>query len=440
MKFQTYEKYKPSGVEWLGDIPERWEVKRLKDDSAIFNGSTPKSNNSFFWNGDIVWVTPKDISRNLLVKNSEKKITIEGYESCGTTLMPPKTIIMTTRAPIGNISITEVYSCTNQGCKSIYSKIINYKFLFFYLYAGILKIQSLGCGTTFFELSTKELNSFCLLKPNKQTQTQIANYLDKKTALIDKKIEFLEKKKGKYQEFKQTLINEVVTKGLDKNVEMKESGIEWIGKIPKHWEVKRLKDIGNISTSSINKKIIDEEDLVKLINYTDVYSNFSKELKNNEKWMVVSANKNQIRKNKLKKGDILFTPSSETIEDIGVSAVVIENLKNTLYSYHLVRLRCVLDIHNRFKKYLFNNSFVQYYFSKSAKGTTRQILGLNVFDNLKIPFPFGRKEQITIANYLDEKTQKIDIITKTIDKNIEVLKEFRKTLINDVVTGKVKVV
>jgi type I restriction enzyme S subunit len=91
-----------------------------------------------------------------------------------------------------------------------------------------------------------------------------------------------------------------------------------------------------------------------------------------------------------------------------------------------------------FKKYLFNNHTVQYYFSKSAKGTTRKILGLNYFYNLRVPIP-PLKEQIKIANYLDEKTQKIDNITQTISKKIELLKEFRKTLINDVVTGRVKV-
>ena len=412
MKFQKYEKYKPSGVEWFGDIPEEWEVKRLKDNSVIFNGSTPKSNNSFFWNGDIVWITPKDISRNLLVKNSEKKITIEGYESCGTTLMPPKTIIMTTRAPIGNISITEVYSCTNQGCKSIYSKIINYKFLFFYLYAGILKIQSLGCGTTFFELPTKELNSFCLLKPNKQTQTQIANYLDKKTAFIDKKIELLEKKKEKYQELKQTLINEVVTKGLDKNVEMKKSGIEWIGKIPKHWEMVRGK---NVFLENSKSKITANEGEA-----SGKYKFFSSSNKQT-KWL-----------------DYYTEEAESILFSTGGSAGIHYCKQEYSYSTDTWSAYCTNKSHLKYYYYYFESILYEIGII-GFRGSGLEHLQKDFIKLSELPCP-PKQEQITIAKYLNEKTKKIDSIIKTIDKNIEAFKEFRKTLINDVVTGKVKVV
>jgi len=155
--------------------------------------------------------------------------------------------------------------------------------------------------------------------------------------------------------------------------------------------------------------------------------------------MVVSANIKQLKHKQLKEGDVLFTPSSETIEDIGVSAVVMEDLFNTLYSYHILRLRFNKIMFLNFKKYLFNNEFVQFYFSKSSKGTTRKILGLNCFYNLEVPIPPSYEEQKTIADYLETKTAHIDRITETINTQIDKLKELRKTLINDVVTGKIKV-
>src|SRR5690606_13077592 len=223
--------------------------------------------------------------------------------------------------------------------------------------------------------------------PPLEEQTAIAKYLDTKTQAIDQRVSLLEKKIGYYQELHKSLINETVTKGLDKNVELKDSGIDWIGKIPAHWEVKRLKDVGNIETSSVNKKIEDDERLVKLVNYVDVYNNPQKEIWNSEDFMTVSANELQIRSKCLKKGDALFTPSSETIEDIGVSSIVMENLENTLYSYHLIRLRFSTDFDIHFKKYMLNNENVQYYFSHLASGTTRKILGLNTFYNLPIVFP-----------------------------------------------------
>jgi type I restriction enzyme S subunit len=220
---------------------------------------------------------------------------------------------------------------------------------------------------------------------------------------------------------------------------MKNSGIDWIGQIPEHWDIIRMKSLGNIETSSVNKKIEDDEDIVKLVNYTDVYGNKNKEIKNNDDYMRVSANSNQIKSKILKEGDVLFTPSSETIEDIGVSAVVMENLDNTLYSYHLLRLRFSKIVHLNFKKYLFNNDFVQLYFSQSATGTTRKILGLNTFNNLPLILPSTLNEQEEIADYLDSKTQTIDKVINNISSQVITLKELRKTLINDVVTGKIKV-
>ncbi|MPM51910.1 hypothetical protein SDC9_98662 [bioreactor metagenome] len=171
-----------------------------------------------------------------------------------------------------------------------------------------------------------------------------------------------------------------------------------------------------------------------------MYNNPNKEIWNRDDYMQVSANIKQIQSKILKQGDVLFTPSSETIEDIGVSSVVMENLKNTLYSYHVLRLKFSKKIYLNYKKYMLNNDFVQYYFSHSATGTTRKILGLNTFYNLKVLVPPSIEEQTEIATYLDHKTQTIDKIVGNIQNQISILKELRKTLINDVVTGKIKVV
>jgi type I restriction enzyme S subunit len=295
-------------------------------------------------------------------------------------------------------------------------------------------------GTTINNLSLNTLNNTFYLIPPLKEQTQIANYLDAKTAGIDKKISLLQQKIKHYKAYRKTLINETVTKGLDKTVKLKNSGIDWIGRMPEHWEVRRLKSLGNISTSSVNKKIEEDEEIILLVNYTDVYGNKNKEIRNNPNYMKVSAKPNQIIQKNLKKGDVVFTPSSETVEDIGVSSVVMEDLKRTLYSYHILRLRFNYKVFDNFKKYMFNNDYVQYYFSKSAKGTTRKILGLNDFNNLEIVLPITIQEQKQIADYLDAKTATIDLITKNIETQIGTLQELRKTLINEVVTGKMKVI
>ena len=130
----TYPTYKPSGIEWLGDIPNHWQVKRLKQIAEIVNGSTPKSNVEKFWDGNITWVTPGDISKLTgYISSSEKLITQEGYDSCGTEMVPALSTILTCRAPIGNTVIAEKELCTNQGCKSLFSNSVEYRYLYYFI-------------------------------------------------------------------------------------------------------------------------------------------------------------------------------------------------------------------------------------------------------------------------------------------------------------------
>ncbi len=161
--------------------------------------------------------------------------------------------------------------------------------------------------------------------------------------------------------------------------EMKDSGIEWIGEIPIDWEYQRLKNIGEFMSSGIDKKISPEEELVKIINYTDVYGNKSFLLKDKE-YMVVSAKSDTIMKNIVHEGDLIFTPSSETIEDIGASALIDKELDNTAFSYHVLRFKFKVYMDKYFKKYLCNNHYVQSVFSSRATGSIRKTLNRNDFN------------------------------------------------------------
>lgn len=443
MKLTKYNNYKNTNIQWLGDIPEHWEVKRIKQVFTNFgSGTTPKSSNeAYYEDGNINWLNTSDLN-NGYIETTKFKISKIALKELALRLYPINTLAIAmygqgkTR---GTVGLLKAPSTTNQASCMMYgTKIANEKFILWWFIHKYEDIRFINIGATQPNMNQDFVRQLLLQLPPLSEQTAIANYLDQKTAQVDKKVDLLSQKIEKYKELKKSLINETVCRGLDKNINIKPSGIDWIGDIPDHWEVKRLKDLGEISTSSVNKKIQENEAIIKLVNYTDVYGNQTKELRNSSKYMQVSANELQIKYKNLLKGDVLFTPSSETVEDIGVSAVVLETLANTLYSYHILRLRFRLKINDNFKKYLFNNDKVQLYFSKSCKGTTRKILGLNDFNNLRVILP-PHKEQTTIAQYLDEKTSKIDQITANLSQQIETLKELRKTLINEVVTGKVRV-
>lgn len=417
-----YDKYLSVNLLWLKEIPSHWEIKRVKDLGEFQSGNY--INAIEFDESNIYPVYGGNSFRGFVNKyNTNGDFVLIGRQG----------------ALCGNINYGSGKFWATEHCVVVYhKKKINIKWLGELL--RVMNLNQYATSTAQPGLSVEKIKRLELPFVPFVEQAAIAQYLDKTTQAIDKKINLLTRKADYYKELRKSLINETVCKGLDKSVKLKESGIEWIGQIPLHWEVKRLKALGQIETSSVNKKIEENEELVKLVNYTDVYGNANKEIWNCDNYMIVSANKLQIQFKKLRKGDVLFTPSSETIEDIGVSAVVMEDLQNTLYSYHILRLKFSKKIYLNFKKYLFNNDFVQEYFSKSASGTTRKILGLNTFYNLPVIVPPTFEEQIAIANYLDEKTQKIDTIVNNIDKQIETLKELNKTLINDVVTGKIKVI
>ena len=444
VKAERYAANEGYGEDFLGLVPKPWLVSRLKD-KATFNPSKSE-----------IKELPKECTfapmEKLKTDSLLTDVTVIPSNISGSyTYFRENDLLIAKVTPcFENRNVAIAKNLTNGigfGSSEInvvrVSKKANQRW-FFYLFlssgfieAGASKMAGAG-GLK--RIPSIFLETFAFALPPLSEQTAIAAYLDTKTAQIDRQIDLLSQKATQYGKLKRSLINETVTRGLDKAVPMKDSGVICIGLIPRHWKKLRLKDLGTIETSSIDKKTIENEKLVKLVNYSDIYGNLKKEIFNQVGYMIVSANAKQIKDKNLNQGDVLFTPSSETYEDIGVSSVVMENLIDTLYSYHILRLRFHKKIELNFKKYLFNNNYVQTYFSQSAKGTTRKILGLTQFNNLELVFPPAYKEQKEIAAYLDHKTTQIDRIINVIGSQIDKLKDLRKALINDVVTGKIKVV
>jgi type I restriction enzyme S subunit len=189
-RFKPYPEYKDSGVEWLGKIPKHWEVIRLKQLCGVVNGSTPRSEVADYWDGHIVWITPEDLGQldSPGIGASQKRITIAGYRSCGTSLVPAGSIILSTRAPIGHLGIATTAVCTNQGCRSLVFRDpwrSDEKFFYYQLLAARKELQSRGQGSTFRELSKQNLEKIPLAVMTHSEQVLLRVFLDKETAKID---------------------------------------------------------------------------------------------------------------------------------------------------------------------------------------------------------------------------------------------------------------
>ncbi len=215
----------------------------------------------------------------------------------------------------------------------------------------------------------------------------------------------------------------------------KDSGVEWIGEIPEHWELRKIKHIGMLSAGGVNKKIEEGEELFKSVHYMDVYRNSGKAIGNDDDYLVVSATQSQAKNCTLRKGDVLFTSSSETPDDIGHAVVISEDLEQTLYGYHLIRLRLDRDIPTdySYRKYMFNNHYIRSYFSSRTQGITRYGLKYDDYKEAVVFIP-PISEQKTIANFLDQKTAEIDGLIADKEKFIELLQEKRQAIITEAVT------
>jgi len=248
-KYQAYPEYKDSGVEWLGSMPVSWDALPVKRVSEIFNGATPKSVESSYWDGDISWVTPADLGKSSspYISEGARSISLDGYKSCGTSLVPEGTIILSSRAPIGTLGIAGKELCTNQGCKSlVVENRCSNKYLYYVLLSSTGQLNLLGRGTTFLELSADELGSYKICFPSKSEQETIANFLDHETAKIDTLIEKQQQLIKLLKEKRQAVISHAVTKGLNPNAPMRDSGVEWLGQVPEHWVCGSLKHYANV--------------------------------------------------------------------------------------------------------------------------------------------------------------------------------------------------
>ena len=416
LSVKKYPVYKDSAIAWLGDVPEHWEVRRLKDigDSIIGLTYSPEDILDCETGGILVLRSSNIQNGQLSLSDTvyvNKKVNPRQIVRKGDILICSRN---GSRALIGkNICIDERTEGQTFGAFMTIYRSRYFKFISKFFNSKIFESQSgLFGSSTINQLTINTLNNFLITLPPLDEQKLIADYLDTKTAQCDRKIDLLTQKATQYGKLKQSLINETVTRGLDKSVPMKDSGVEWIGDVPEHWEIQRLKNLSQIKTGG--------KDTI----------------------------------NSVEDGEYPFFVRSQTIERInsysfdgeailtagdGVGVGKVFHYVNEKFDYHqrVYKISHFRGLDGKFLFYYMRNHFYKEAFRLNAKATVDS-LRMPMFQNF--PVVFGSKEeQKAIADYLDKKTAQIDQIIQTINTQIEKLKELRKTLINDVVTGKIRV-
>lgn len=431
-KIRKYPTYRDSGIEWIGEIPEHWKHKKLKYVANVETGNTPpKADEDNYTNGEYLWVKPDELNGLIPIIDSKEKLSEKGRGL--SRVVPKNSILICCIGTIGKYGIAGKELSTNQQINSVYftNKEIDKdfgKFVFAVLEQEHQRISN-KVVVSIIAKSNQE-NGIQLTQPPKDEQKAIANFLDKKTALID---ELIEKKKRQVEllkEQRQAVINQAVTKGLDPNVEMKDSCIEWLGEIPKHWDVKKLKLLCSQIGDGIHTtpKYVDSSNIY-FINGNNLIDG---RIQIQESTKCVDMDELEKYKIELKVGTILLSINGT----IGNQAFY--DGENVILGKSAAYMECNDELDRNFFSNVLKTHYIYNYFERSLSGTTIKNLSLYTINNNPVVLP-NLAEQKAIVEYLSDAVTEINSTISKTEKQIQLLQEYRTALISEAVTGKIDV-
>ncbi|MCP1273448.1 restriction endonuclease subunit S [Gluconobacter albidus] len=409
-----------------------WSPRKIWNCFDIVNGATPASGTAHFWDGEISWVGPADLGKlsSRVVSRGERNLTESGYKNCGTTFVPAGTIILSARAPIGHVAVAANRLCFNQGCKGLVpNSDIFGEFAYWLILALKPKLEAAGQGTTFVELSRSKLKDVTFLLPPLPEQRAIAAFLDRKCAAIDEAVRIKEEQIRLLAERRQILIQEAVTRGLNPDAPMKDSGIDWIGQIPAHWEVKRLKHLSEIFRGKFTHRPRNDPRLYDgeypFFQTGDVaragmfLSEYRQTL--NEAGLRVST--------LIPKGTILITIAAN-IGDVTILDI------DGCFPDSVVGFKPRPEIERDFLYY--SMSAMKTIFMNNSIANAQANLNVDRIGGITVCLP-PKAEQNVIMEYVQMANEKTDRAIGVKESQITALREYKTSLINAAVTGKIKV-
>ncbi|HEB9352856.1 TPA: restriction endonuclease subunit S [Campylobacter coli] len=416
--------FKDSGIEWIGEIPQHWEVSKFKYFYRSNMGETILAQD-LKDEGVPIYSATEDDKFFGRIKNPINLLNINDF------------VIPARGNSIGAVKIVkEKSTCTQTTIFSKQFKEMNPYYVYYFL-SGYRKFLFEFTQTAIPQITISQVNDNPILYPPLKEQEQIANFLDEKCEQIANFIEKKEKLISLLKEQKQVLINETITKGLDKNVNFKDSGIEWLGEIPQHWEIKKLKMLF-ILGSGLN---ITKADFVSCgipcVSYGEIHSKYPCRLNTTIHTLpfVSKTHLTDKPQSLLQKGDFVFADTSEDIEGSG-NFTSIQSDAPIFAGYHTITLKSKGKIDSLYFSFLFDSIFIRNQIRKEVCGVKVFSITKSILKEVQCLIP-PLKEQEQIAKFLDEKCEKIDLLIEKTKKQIKLIKEYKTALINQAVCGRV---
>jgi type I restriction enzyme S subunit len=437
-RFKPYPAYKDSGIEWLGEIPAQWGVGALKRLVRIEGGGTPSKDQGEFWSGDIPWVSPKDMKSRLILDTLDR-ITEEGVKQSATHFIPEGAVLIVVRSGILNHSIPVAIAgrrlTVNQDLKALIPGMKLAPAYLMWIVEGHQRaflVEWRKEGATVESLELDLLRSTRLPLPDPDEQRAIAAFLDWETARIDALVAKKERLIELLQEKRTALITRAVTKGLDPDVPMKDSGVEWLGKIPAHWQVKKLKQIVPQITVGIvvtpSKYYVDQGvPCLRALNIAQGHIDTAE-------LVFISPTANELhRKSQIFKGDLIVVRTGRA-----GTAVIVPREYSGANCIDLLIIRRSEQLQTRFLYYFVNSHSTSAQVGAYSVGAIQEHYNTGTLANLYVP-KVPLQEQEAIAGFLDQETARVDALATKVRGAIDCLKELRSALISAAVTGKIDV-
>ncbi|SIN93207.1 restriction endonuclease subunit S [Halodesulfovibrio marinisediminis] len=440
-KYKPYPEYKSSGVEWLREVPEKWSVKRLKfavPDVTV--GVVVNPSTYFDDNGKIPFLRGVDVERDSICLRKVKYITEESNEYLAKSQLFEGDLVS---IRVGYPGVTAVVPSELDGanCASLLvirkphelpSRLLCYQIN---SQVGIEQIRLLQQGAAQEQINVSDVVNYFVVCPPVDEADIITAFLDHETAKIDRLIEKQEKLIELLKEKRQAVISHAVTKGLNPDAPMKDSGVEWLGEVPEHWEVKPLGYLG-VCQNGINIGADSFGSGFPFVSYGDVYKNRILPVQVSG---LVESTVDDRKRYSVEAGDVFFTRTSESVEEIGFVATCFKSIPDATFAGFLIRFRPdTRELLKEFSAFYFSSQLLRAFFVKEMNLVTRASLSQDLLKRLSVPIP-SREEQEGIAGYLEKKDALFSKLLAKAEGAISTLKERRTALISAAVTGKIDV-
>ncbi len=441
--YPPYPEYKESSVEWLRDIPSHWEVKKLKFVSIVQPSNVDKK--TIEGEEEILLCNYTDVYKNEYINNRLEFMRATATSSEINKFAVDKGDVIVTKdsedprdiaVPACAAEKVEGLLCgyhlTQIKPLSVYGR---YVFRLFQSRGFNAQFVVAANGVTRFGLPQYAISNAFVLLPSTEEQQTIAAFLDYKTAKIDALIAKKKTLLEKLAEKRTALISHAVTKGLDPKAPMRDSGIDWLGQIPAHWEVKRLKYLGRLQ-NGINIGGEHFGSGYPFVSYGDVYNNRILPTTVNG---LLQSSPIERQRYSVNARDVFFTRTSETIEEIGFPSICLQTIEDGVFAGFLIRFRPnSTEMADAFGVYYYQNNFLRAFFVKEMNLVTRASLSQELLGIMPVLLP-PKDEQQQIASYLDEETSRLNVLEDRTKEFISRLQEYRAALISNAVTGKIDV-